>query len=114
MKRIHAGMKRLEWKALDAFTRWFASGGGVYQTFFVTAAVVVVELADRRLDPHAFGLMAILTVYSAVTQPALAFSGTRAAQSADERAEALEERLSAIEQKLDGIAAYLGYLDERS
>lgn len=60
---------------LDRFARWFSSGPGVWQTGAITLAVVAVELADRNLDPHAFILMAVLTVYSAITQPALAYSG---------------------------------------
>lgn len=66
--------------ALRAFDRWFASSGGVWQTLAVCLAVVVVEFCDPRLDPHAFLLMAILTVYSAVTQPALAHTGAEAAE----------------------------------
>ena len=79
---------------LDRFAKWFASGPGVWQTAVVTLAVVVVELCDRSLDPHAFILMAVLTVYSAVTQPALAYSGTVQAQR-------MEQMIAHLEALLD-------------
>lgn len=60
---------------LNAFDQWFASSAGVWQTLIVTVGVVAVELAKPQLDPHALILMAVLTVYSAVTQPALAHVG---------------------------------------
>lgn len=103
IRRLHAAMKIAETRALVAFTAWFSSGGGVYQTFLVTMAIVTVELGDRNLDPHAFALMAVLTVYSAITQPALAYAGTVAAAKADEHAAALDSRLARIEAHL-GIA----------
>ena len=81
-------------RLLDRFARWFSSGPGVWQTAVVTLAVVVVELADRNLDPHAFILMAVLTVYSAVTQPALAYSGAIQARQ-------MEAMLAHLEALLD-------------
>jgi len=65
----------LHHKALARFTEWFGSGGGVIQTFAVTVLVVVLELAFPRVDPHGFWLLFWMTIYSAVTQPALAYSG---------------------------------------
>ena len=73
-------------KILDRFTTWFCSKGGVWQTTLLTLAMVAAEVSDRRFDPHAFYLMALLTVYSAITQPALAYSNEQAAR----RMEALE------------------------
>lgn len=90
-------MKRL----LGAFTEWFQSAGGVWQTTVAVLAVVVVELADRSLDPHAFVLMAVLTVYSAVTQPALAYGNARAAEQADTALERIEKVERHIEALLD-------------
>lgn len=79
---------------LDRFARWFSSGPGVWQTAVVTLAVVAVELSDRSLDPHAFVLMAVLTVYSAITQPALAYSGAIQARQ-------MEEMIAHLEALLD-------------
>ena len=79
---------------LDRFAAWFASGPGVWQTGAVTLAVVVVELCDRSLDPHAFMLMAVLTVYSAITQPALAYSGSVQAKH-------MEQMIAHMEALLD-------------
>jgi hypothetical protein len=79
-------------RLLDRFTTWFCSKGGVWQTTFFTIAIVIAELSDRRLDPHAFTLLAVLTVYSAITQPALAYSGDRSAkQLAKLEAQQLEQ-----------------------
>ena len=81
-------------KILDRFTHWFCSKGGVWQTTLLTLVMVAVEVSDRRLDPHAFFLMALLTVYSAITQPALAYSNEAAARMLGDalvRIEALEK-----------------------
>ena len=59
---------------LNVFNRWFVSPEGVWQTFLLVFVAGVVEIADRRLDPHGFWLLWLLTLYSAVTQPALAYS----------------------------------------
>ena len=90
-------------RLLERFTRWFCSSGGVWQTTVVVLAVVAVECADRSLDPHAFVLMAVLTVYSAITQPALAYSGAVAA----DRTDTVLSRLAAVE---DQNAVLLGQL----
>lgn len=87
-------------RLLNRFTRWFCSKGGVWQTTGATLAVVAVEVSDRALDPHAFVLMAVLTVYSAITQPALAYSGqTSAART--------EELLATVERQEQMILALL-------
>jgi hypothetical protein len=62
-------------RLLARFDAWFTSGAGVWQTLFVCAAIVAVELIWPNLDPHWFWLLVFLTVYSAVTQPALAQAG---------------------------------------
>ena len=71
-------------KVLRAFNKWFTSGMGVIQTFGITVGIVVVEVAFPGLDPHGFWLLFWLSVYSAVTQPALANAGaTQSAQLAE-------------------------------
>ena len=67
-------------KLLVRFDRWFSSGAGVWQTLVVCLAICVVEVFWPSLDPHYFYLLAILTVYSAITQPALAQSGAATAE----------------------------------
>ena len=82
---------------LERFAAWFCSGSGVWQTAFVTLCIVVVECSDRSLDPHAFVLMAALTVYSAITQPALAYSGARSAEQMERLLDVIERRDCRIE-----------------
>lgn len=77
-------MKRLNTWLLRKFNNWFCSAQGVLQTTVIVMAVVVMEFADRGLDPHAFILMAVLTVYSAITQPALAYAGRTGAEQMEE------------------------------
>ena len=62
-------------KLLARFTTWFGSGGGVIQTFLATVVVVCVEFLFPQLDKHGIWLLYWLTIYSAVTQPALAHAG---------------------------------------
>lgn len=100
MMRLHQLLHRAERRALARFNRWFCSEGGVYQTFIVVLAVVIFELADRGVDPHAFILMAVLTVYSAVTQPALAYAATEGSVSVDRRIDGLEAKIDALVARL--------------
>ena len=86
-------MKKLSDRALAWFEDWFTSGPGVWQTFGVTILVVCVEFFFPKLDPNGFLLLYWLTVYSAITQPALAYSGARSSKQAAE----LLQRLAAIE-----------------
>lgn len=65
---------RWQTSALARFDKWFTSPSCVWQTLFVCAVIVVVEVVRPSLDPHFFILLMVLTVYSAVTQPALAQS----------------------------------------
>ena len=62
-------------RTLERFTVWFGSGGGVWQTLAVTTALLALELAFPNIDRHSFWLLLILTLYSGVTQPALAHAG---------------------------------------
>lgn len=81
-------------RILAWFTDWFGSGAGVWQTAIVTVGVVIFEAFNRVADPHAFILMAALTVYSAITQPALAHAGVRAAERTDQILDKLAEIMS--------------------
>ena len=75
VRRWKAWTKRWGQVLLARFDKWFTSGAGVWQTLAVCMAIVFVEIVWPSLDPHYFYLLAILTVYSAITQPALAQAG---------------------------------------
>jgi hypothetical protein len=60
-------------KMLRAFANWFASGAGVWQTVLVTLGIVIAEYTWPDMDPHGFWLLYWMTIYSAATQPALAY-----------------------------------------
>lgn len=83
-------MSNIPSSALILFDRWFSSQAGVYQTLAFTLVVILIEYTFPHLDPQGIGLLYWLTVYSAVTQPALAHTGRAAA-----------DRLEAIETALD-------------
>lgn len=72
-----------------AFNRWFTSRGGVFQTFLICVLLVFLEAFHVLPDPNGFWLLYYLTVYSAITQPALAAS-----------AAANEDRLEQLLHKL--------------
>lgn len=93
---------------MDHFADWFASTGGVLQTALLVALIVIWEALDRRADAHGFWLLYWLTVYSAVTQPVLAFSAAKSAKSAlrnETRIIRLERK---IEREIGAIADHLG------
>lgn len=88
---------------LEKFNRWFCSAGGVWQTMIVTVGLVVAEASGLLRDQHGFWLLYWLTVYSAVTQPALAHSGARSAAAMEEvlaRLEAAENQLADAERRI--------------
>lgn len=81
---------------LERFNRWFCSQGGVWQTAVVTVAVVALEASGVLHDQHGFWLLYWLTVYSAVTQPALAHSGRVSAEQMERILGRLEEQEAQI------------------
>ena len=82
---------------MERFARWFASTAGVVQTGACVAGIAVYELANPHWDAHGFWLLWALTVYSAVTQPVLAYSAARSARHAERN----ERKLYHLEQKID-------------
>lgn len=95
-------MRTLSDRLLAAFDRWFSSAAGVYQTLVAVVAVVGFERVFPHLDPSMFALMAWLTIYSAVTQPALAHTAATSAR----RLEQIAERIATLEaQQLEQQAA---------
>lgn len=85
------------------FGTWFASAAGVWQTTLFCAVVVCLELAFPRTDPHMFWWLVALTVYSAVTQPVLAYIAAQSSRKSDEallKLQQAEERELEILEKL--------------
>lgn len=89
--------------ALDLFNSWFTSDAGVWHTAVITLGIVGVEIGFPNLDPHGFWLLYWLTVYSALTQPALA----RAGRVAGEQQEKALAKIEALEQQ---VATLIGQL----
>lgn len=58
---------------LSRFGRWFASSAGVWQTGAIVLAWWIAEFAGLIHDPQHLQLCVWLTIYSAVTQPVLAW-----------------------------------------
>lgn len=84
---------------LNKFNNWFVSDNGVWQTLIVTAAIVVLERIFPQVDPSGFWLLYILTVYSGITQPALARAGRVSGEHQEEmlaRIESLEKKMLAV------------------
>lgn len=88
-------------RALEWFADWFASRGGVWQTTIVVLAWTAAACVWRGLDPNLFRTMAVLTVYSAVTQPVLAYCSRRAAEKADRDVAAVKLEEDEILHHLD-------------
>lgn len=84
-------------RGLDAFARWFGSAWGVVETFVVVAGIVALEYLDPHLDPHWFWLLVWLTVYSAITQPALAFGNEKASRQLEEQQRRIEDLVRQVE-----------------
>jgi len=95
-------------RLIGRFSVWFSSSGAVWQTTVAVLVWVAVEAARPVLDPHGFVLLYILTVYSAITQPALAYASNVAASEAARTAE-LQRRLLA--NQLTTMRAVLAILE---
>ena len=90
----------LHHRILARFTEWFGSGGGVWQTFAVTIIVTAVELTCPSVDPHGYWLLFWMTLYSGVTQPALAYSGAKSQELLHEVLSNQGKMLARIEHML--------------
>jgi hypothetical protein len=82
---------------LDRFNAWFGSAGGVWQTLGLCVVVVIFEHLHPGVDPQGFQLLYWLTVYSAVTQPVLAFGNNRSQRDNVKILEHMEKILEHIE-----------------
>lgn len=92
---------RLSEQLLTTFDNWFCSTAGVWHTLFIVIAIVILERIFPGLDPGMFALMVWLTIYSGVTQPALAHTGR---ESAD-RIEAMEQHMEQILEHIEATLA---------
>ena len=82
---------------LQAFARWFKSPAGILHTIGLVSIIVLVEALYPNADPHGFWLLYWLTVYSAVTQPILAYVADVAGAKTDS---VLAEELRLIKEEL--------------
>ena len=89
-------------RALIAFNDWFTSRAGVWHTLVIVAAMVALEHLCPRIDPSNFLLLYWLTIYSAVTQPALACTGRESA-----------DRLEAIQRQQATLLTAIQVYEER-
>jgi hypothetical protein len=82
-------------RAIGAFGAWFASAAGIVQTAVLVAGWIALEKLHVIRDSDGYQILYWLTVYSAVTQPVLAYVGAAAGRKTDEvlaRLEASEAR----------------------
>jgi hypothetical protein len=68
---------------LRRFATWFSSAAGVWQTVAVCMGWVAFERIFRHADPSGFVLLYVMTVYSAVTQPVLAYANRQDTEATD-------------------------------
>lgn len=99
-------------RAIDAFADWFGSVACVVQTLVVCAALVVAEAVWPTVDPHGFRYLYALTVYSAVTQPALAYAAERLARFLRQTIAMLLQLAQNEEVMLDALAETLDAVRE--
>lgn len=105
MRSVHNKLKEWEYRALLRFNRWFTSEGGVYQTFLITVVIVICERVFPHLDTHGFWLLYWLTVYSAVTQPALAFAGSTSSEAVATQLKNMQAEISRLCQEVKEMRA---------
>jgi len=100
--RPESRIRQWQTRALERFDVWFTSPSCVWQTLFVCAIIVIVEAVRPDLDPHFFVLLMVLTVYSAITQPALAQSSAATAKKLElimERQQGVMDSLVLLQQE---------------
>lgn len=97
-------LRRRSDRVLGSFVAWFCSGMGVWQTSAVTLGIVALECTKVLRDDHGFWLLYWLTVYSAVTQPALAYSGAVQGR----RYEQLLVEVRQLDRRIEGLETVHG------
>lgn len=86
---------------LDRFAKWFSSAAGVWQTLGAVLGWVCLEYGGVVHDSNMFQLMAWLTIYSAVTQPVLAYANRQDTSDADLILARIEQQETVELSKLD-------------
>lgn len=99
-------------RAIGAFASWFSTPSSVWQTTAVVMAWVIVEASDGRLDPHGFVLLYVLTIYSAITQPALAYAANVSAQAATRSEDAQMQVLENQRASMEAILQMMEHMKE--
>jgi vacuolar-type H+-ATPase catalytic subunit A/Vma1 len=90
---------------LSRFGRWFASSGGVWQTAVIVIVWWLAEFAGLIHDPQHFQLCVWLTIYSAITQPVLAWVNKQDMSKSDQRLDRLEDKEDQELELLKGKAS---------
>jgi hypothetical protein len=88
---------------LNRFARWFSSAAGVWQTVLFCTTWVTFERVFRQSDPNGFVLLYVMTVYSAVTQPVLAYTNrldTEKGSLTLQELRSVLDRISAMEEAI--------------
>ena len=94
--RPESRVRQWQDRALVRFDLWFTSASCVWQTLVFCGIIVVIEMVRPDLDPHFFFLLMILTVYSAITQPALAQSSAATAKKLETIMERQQKVMDAL------------------
>lgn len=98
-------MRKFADSVLGWFGTWFASNLGVWQTAFVATVIVICEWTGLIHDQHGFWLLYWLTVYSAVTQPILAFVARKAGEAESAEREIDRKILTHVETLMEHLGA---------
>lgn len=99
-------------RLIRRFSVWFSSSGAVWQTTVLVLVWVIAEQVFPQSDPHGFVLLYVLTVYSAITQPALAFASDQAASEAARATGAARQMLQNQTDTMEAVAAILERMDD--
>lgn len=89
-------------RILEAFNRWFTSAAGVWHTFILVGIVVILEQTKVLNDHNGFWLLYWLTVYSAITQPALAYVARQGGDREDVILRHLEALVEHVIEDVEG------------
>ena len=106
-------MRGLAERGISGFALWFSSAACVWQTALVVLAWVVVEIFFPQIDPHGFVLLYVLSVYSALTQPALAYAANLSALASRRAEEAQHRSLQNQEAMMRALLAMMERMNEQ-
>jgi hypothetical protein len=86
-------------RILAWFGKWFASPLGILQTFIILAGWILLEKLHFIHDADGYQILYWLTVYSAVTQPVLAFIANKAGEDQGKILAHVEKIVEHLENK---------------